>query len=269
MMLFRALSRLGPFIALPLLLSACTTALPLQGGGQPGDDETLSLEHARKALTEAELCCTRFSQFDFSQALPSKPEPFTMGPKRPVADFNGARSWFLAFHLPPDMKLPYGILFKSTLTGTWLHHSYLFAPSVVLLNAAYQPLRVKDVQLCEYMGWTRATSGAFGHITVKNPDARYLVVYTSGNQLGSSTYWEQSPTAFSTTAPVQMASSGDFQITHGPNGELYVGKLTDQYRQTVEDAICGKPDDSGDGVISVLQRALWSDNPPSSTPGKS
>lgn len=263
-MLYRAFSRLAPLI-FPLLLTACATALPLQGGGHPGDDETLSLDHAREALTDAELCCTNFSQFDFSHVLPAKLKRFTMGPERPVADFNGSRSWFLAFRLPADLKPPYGVLFKSTLTGTWLHHSYLFAPSVVLLNAAYMPLRVEDVQLCEYMGWTRATSGAFGHITVKNPDARYLVVYTSGNQLGSSTYWEQSPTAFSTTAPVQMASSGDFQITHGPNGELYVGKLTDKYRQTVEDAICGKPDDGGDGVISALQRALSSTAPAANT----
>lgn len=264
-MLFRALSRLAPLL-LPLLLTACATSLPLQGGGQPGDDETLSLDRAREALADADLCCKHFSQFDFSHALPSKLKRFTMGPERPVADFNGARSWFLAFHLPADLKPPYGILFKSTLTGTWLHHSYLFAPSIVLLDAAYLPLRVEDVQLCEYMGWTRATSGAFGHITVKNPDARYLVVYASGKQLANSTYWEQSPTAFSTTAPVQMASSGDFQITHGPNGELYVGKLTDKYRQTVQDAICGKPDDDADSsLISTLHRALSSAAAPATT----
>lgn len=255
-MLSRVLSRLC-LLALPLaLLAACSHLPPLQGG-HPGDAEASSLNHSRQALATADLCCTRFSQFDFSQPLPSHLKRFVIGPKRSAADFGGSRSWFLAFRLPDGESLPYDVLFKSTLTGRWLHYSYLFAPSVVVLDAAYRPLRIRDIQLCEYMGWTKSTSGAFGHFTVKDPAARYLVVYTSGDQLSSSTYWEQSPTAFSAQSPVQMASAGSFQIPHGPNGTVYVGKLTDQYRKTVDDAICGKPDTSDNlGLIPELRNML-------------
>ncbi|HEX7342226.1 MAG TPA: MalM family protein [Rhodanobacteraceae bacterium] len=259
-MLHRTLPRLG-LVILPLLLAACATGLPLHAS-HPGDAETSSLTQARTALAKAPLCCTQFSQFDFSHTLPDKLKRFTIGPKRPVADFNGSRSWFLAFQLPDDDKTPYDVLFKSTLTGRWLDHSYLFAPSVVLLDAAYQPLRTQDVQLCEYMGWTRAKSGAFGHVTVKNPDARYLVVYSSGAQLTGNTYWEQSPTTFSTNQPVQMASSGSFQIPHGPNGVLYVGKLTNDYRKTVNNAICGQPNaNAATGVFSMLGHLLHRSHP--------
>ncbi|HET7300341.1 MAG TPA: hypothetical protein VFJ01_06760 [Oleiagrimonas sp.] len=257
-MSIRVFVRLGLPVLLPLLVAACAGS-PLKGG-RPGDDETTSLNHARQTLATAELCCTQFSQFDFGKALPSHPERFQINDKLPVADFGGSRSWFLAFHLPDDMDQPIDVLFKSRLSGRWLHHSYLFAPSVVVLDDAYVPLRIKDIQLCEYMGWTHATSGAFGHITIKDPAARYLVVYTSGNQLSSSTYWEQSPTAFSTTAPVQMASSGSFQIPHGPNGVIYVGKLTDRYRKSVDNAICQKPGTQGDGVLSTLRKAFLSDS---------
>lgn len=259
MMFTRALQRTGLFV-LPLLLAACATGLPLHGG-QPGHEESNSLDHARAALSKADLCCMHFSQFDFSHSLPDHLKRFSIGPKQPVADFDGSRSWFLAFQLPQQATLPYGVLFKSTLAGRWLHHSYLFAPSVVLLDASYRPLRTKDIELCEYMGWTSATSGAFGHIKVTNPAARYLVVYSSGAQLAGSTYWEQSPTTFSANQPVNMASSGSFQIPHGPNGVLYVGKLTDRYRKTIDNAICGKPDpDAGDGLFSELRRLLGPDN---------
>ncbi len=245
-------------LALPLLITAC--ALPPLKSGHPGDAEVASLTHARQALAHAEPCCTRFAQFDFDTALPDHPKRYRIDDKLPVADFGGSRSWFLAFHLPDDASVPYEVLFKSTLNGRWLHHSYLFAPSVVVLDAAFAPLRIKDIPLCEYMGWTQSTSGAFGHFTIQNPRARYLVVYTSGNQLAGSTYWEQSPTAFSTTAPVEMAASGSFQIPHGPNGVIYVGKLTDKYRKSIDNAICAKRDAQGDGVLSTLRKALLTDD---------
>ncbi len=243
-------------IILSLALAACAGS-PLKQG-EPGASEAASLENARQSLADAELCCTAFSQFDFSKPLPKSLERFRIGPKRPVADFGGSRSWFLAFHLPENAPSPLEVLFKSTLTGRWLHHSYLFAPSVVVLDAAYRPLRIEDIELCEYMGWTESTSGAFGHVTIDNPAARYLVVYTSGRQLGSTTYWEQSPTAFSTQSPVEMASSGSYQIAHGPNGTLYVGKLTDEYRKTVDHAICHKPENRGEGVLKTLRNVFMS-----------
>jgi hypothetical protein len=255
-MSIRSFFRFG-LLLVPLLLAACATISPLDGGS-PGDKEARTLSDARKALSSADLCCTEFSQFDFDKALPDHPERFKINHKLPVADFGGSRSWFLAFHLPNEMSVPYEVLLKSTVAGRWLHHSYLFAPSVAVLDGAYRPLRVKDIELCEYMGWTDTTSGAFGHFTIKNPQARYLVVYTSGDQLAGSTYWEQSPTAFSTNQPVEMASSGSFQIPHGPNGVVYVGKLTRKYRSSVEDAICKSSDTqiNGDGVISTLRRVF-------------
>lgn len=240
-------------LTLPLILMACAGS-PLKKG-EPGAAEAASLDQARQALAGAELCCTQFSQFDFNEPLPQSLERFKIGAKRPVADFGGSRSWFLAFHLPDTdaAERPLEVLFKSTLTGRWLHHSYLFAPSVVILDAAYRPLAIKDVELCEYMGWTESTSGAFGHIVIDDPTARYFVVYSSAEQLQSSTYWEQSPTAFSTQSPVEMASSGSYQIPHGPNGTLYVGKLTEQYRKTVDNAICHKPENTGDGLLRTLR----------------
>ncbi|HET7358750.1 MAG TPA: hypothetical protein VFJ04_01260 [Rhodanobacteraceae bacterium] len=238
-------------LALALLLGACSSA-PRKDTASHADP----LAAARKALATATPCCNHFSDFDFAQTLPSRPKRFTVGPGLPMADFNGSRSWFLAFRLPDDAKLPYQVLLKSVLTGRWLHTSYLYAPTVVLLDAGFRPLHTEDVQLCEYIGWTQATSGAFGHFGIDDPAARYLVVYSSGSQLAGSTYWEQSPAAFSAEAPVKMASTGSFQIPHGPDGTLFVGMLTPHFQKVIDGAICGKPKEHATGVLSTLRSVI-------------
>jgi hypothetical protein len=240
-------------LVLALLLGACSSAPPPRAQAVPSGDPVVD---ARAALAAATPCCDHFAEFDFGQELPPKPKRFAIGPDLPVADFNGSRSWFLTFRLPPKLDEPYQVLVKSDLTGRWLHTSYLFAPTVVLLDAGFQPLHTEDVQLCEYIGWTSKTSGAFGHFTIDDPAARYLVVYSSASQLAGSTYWEQSPTAFSAEAPVKMVSTGSFQIPHGPDGTLYVGLLTDHYQKVIDGAICGKPRASAGGVLSTLRTVL-------------
>lgn len=208
-------------------------------------------------LDQTEPCCTRFSQFDFTHPLPEKPKRHEIKPGLPVADFNGTRSYFLTFILPQKHKLPYRIVLKSEVVGRWLESGYLFAPSVVVLDSTYRPLQNTDVKQCEYIGWSTATSGALGSISIESPRARYLVVYTSGEQLSSSTYWEQSPTTFSADAPVKMAASGSFQIPHGPDGPLYVGVMTPRYAKAAAEAICGKrTQNNAPGVLSTLRSLI-------------
>lgn len=248
-------------IIFTMLLAACAGVSAL-----PGSPAAAGSKHTRKTamaqLHETPVCCGSFADFHFKQDLPAHPQPINIGPGRPVANFNGTRSYFASFKLPTHHTLPYSILLKSDLSGGhWLHSSYLFAPSVVLLDSRYRLLRTKDVHLCEYMGWTSATSGAFGSVTVNNPGARYLVIYSSGRQLRSSTYWEQSPANFSASEPVQMASSGSYQIPHGPNGRLYVGMLTPRYEDVLSEAICGKPRPSSGGVLSTLRSIMQPSQP--------
>jgi hypothetical protein len=152
------------------------------------------------------------------------------------------------------------VALKADLNGRWLHASYLFAPTVVVLDEAFQPIDTRDVQLCEYMGWSEQSSGAFGSVSVDSDKARYLVVYSSGKQQTGDTYWEQSPATFSADAPVQMNSQGSFRIPHGPDGTLWVGLMTHSFQKAVDNAVCGKPS-QGNGVLDTLRGTLpvpWS-----------
>jgi len=222
---------------------------------RPPEENTTALDQAKAALQQATPCCSSFADFSYQTLLPWRPKRFELGPGSMVASINGERSYFLSFRLPPDTKLPYRIAIKSELNGRWLRASYLFAPTVTLLDEAFQPVSSEDISLCEHMGWTSETTGAFGSVKVTSKQARYLVLYSSAKQQADSTYWEQSPAAFSAEAPVKMAAAGSFRIPHGPDGTVWVGLMNKSFEDAVDSAICGKAP-KGEGVLNTLRTAL-------------
>ncbi|WP_266169625.1 MalM family protein [Dyella subtropica] len=250
-----------PVIALLLLsltlpLGACHTAKILVPPNlRPPEESSTALDQAKAALQQATPCCSSFADFSFQTTLPWSPKPFELGPGSMVASLNGERSYFLSFRLPADTKLPYRVGLKSELNGRWLRASYLFAPTVTLLDEAFQPISTEDVGLCEHMGWTSESTGAFGSVKVTSKQARYLVLYSSAKQQAGSTYWEQSPAAFSAEAPVKMAAAGNFRIPHGPDGSVWIGLMNKTYADAVDNAICAKAQ-KGEGVLNTLRTAL-------------
>lgn len=223
----------------------------------PSADATDALKLARQQLQQATPCCSSFADFSYRRPLPWRPQRFILGAGSTAANLNGTHSYFVAFRLPQHVKLPYRVAMKSELNGRWLHASYLFAPSVVVLDEAFQPLRTKDVNLCEHVGWSAETTGAFGSVAVTSKQARYLLVYSSAAQQAGSTYWEQSPASFSTAtaATLQMNSSGSFSIPHGPDGSLWLGMMDSTYAKAIDSAICSKPS-KGQGILSNLRDAF-------------
>jgi hypothetical protein len=230
----------------------------------PAEDTAAALKLSKQQLQQASPCCSSFADFSYQNMLPWQPQKFTLGSGSMVANLNNAHSYFLAFRLPDSAKLPYRIVLKSELNGRWLHSSYLFAPTVVLLDAGFQPISTDDINLCEHMGWGNETTGAFGSLEVNSDKARYLLVYSSAAQQSGKTYWEQSPQAFSTTAStpttVQVDNTNSFSVPHGPDGTVWVGMMNKTYAKAVDSAICKKPA-PGDGVLNTLRATLplpWS-----------
>ncbi|GAB2584307.1 hypothetical protein ISP15_08415 [Dyella jejuensis] len=252
--------RLLFLLAFVLLLGAChSVKLPLPTNLLPQSPPPRTLADAKKALEQATPCCTSFADFSYLTRLPWRPQQFELGSGTPVAAINGVHSYFLSFVLPADVKLPYKIGLKSELVGrSVMSSSYLFAPTVVQLDDAFQPIDSSDVKLCEYMGWTNSDSGAFGSVEVTDKRARYLVVYSSGKQQSNNTYWEQSASTFSTdssSTPAAVTTGGSYKIAHGPDGTVWVGLMDRSYAEAVNKAVCGKAP-QGDGVLHSLRTDL-------------
>lgn len=234
-------------------------ALPLDGTPPP------SREAAMKQLQTATPCCHNWADLPFHDALPDEPREFTIDKFSPVAELDGDRTHFLTFVLP-DYKKPYRVVFQAQPSARHLGSSFLLAPTVTVLNADYQTLTTANVALCVYFSWRPSMSGAFGAVTVDNPDARYLVVTTSKKQLASTTYWAQSPTSFSNVnvpsksplAGIQSAApvtSGNFKVPHAPAGILTLGRMTRPYADAVDNGLCGKPK-AGAGLLPEIGHAL-------------
>jgi hypothetical protein len=258
------LPAIAAVLALATLLGGCHTAKALLPPNlrPPSENTGDALKLAQLQLMQASPCCSSFADFSYRNMLPWQPQRFVLGNGSMVANLGGTQSYFLAFRLPTEAKLPYDVALKSELNGRWLHASYLFAPTVVLLDEAFQPIRSEDIGLCEHMGWSDETSGAFGSLKIDNPQARYLLVYSSAEQQSGKTYWEQSPASISssTTASLKMNSAGSFSIPHGPDGALWIGMMNKTYEKAIQKAIC-KQASKGGGVLNTLRTALplpWS-----------
>ena len=275
--MFRRSGRLARLAAASMLLIAlcgCHAAKVLIPPNlRPAENAETVRKVAVQALQNATPCCSSLADFSYRRMLPWQPKSFTLGPGSMVANLDGTHSYFLAFRLPVGTKLPYRIALKSDLNGRWLHSSYLFAPTMVLLDSGFQPILKKDVQLCEHMGWSSETTGAFGSLEVTQAQARFLLVYSSAAQQAGSTYWEQSPASFSTTATLKMGSAGSFHVPHGPDGTIWVGMMDKVYSDAIDSAICKKAV-AGDGVLKTLHGAMpalpWGkrkQTPPSTTVG--
>ena len=237
-----------------VLLAGCHSVQTLLPPNfRPPAETGNSRDAAMQKLLQATPCCSSFADFSYQHMLPWQPQKFTLGSGSMVANLNGTHSYFLAFRLPTDAKLPYRVALKSELNGRWLHTSYLFAPTIVLLDSGFQPIRSKDIGLCEHMGWGEETTGAFGSFKIASDKAHYLLVYSSADQQAGKTYWEQSPASFSTTtaATLQMSSTGSFSIPHGPDGSLWIGVMNSTYQKAIDSAVCGKAP-TGNGLLNDL-----------------
>jgi maltose operon periplasmic protein len=259
-------------LALTVLLGGCHTAKNFIPPNlrPPSEDSGDNLKQAVKQLQDASPCCSSFADFSYENMLPWQPQKYVMGVGSMVANLNGAHSYFLAFRLPENVKLPYRVAVKSELNGRWLHQAYLFAPTIVQLDDGFQPISSDDLGLCEHMGWSDETTGAFSSFTVTSPKARYLLVYSSAAQQNGKTYWEQSPVSVNNTsaASLQMNSTGSFSVPHGPDGAVWVGMMNKTYAKAVESAICKKAT-AGDGLLNTLRTSLpipWTNDKSSKSP---
>lgn len=257
--------RIPVSIVATLLLAGCTHSIKLPLLGTIDNTPPPSRDAAMKRLKAKAPCCHAWADLPFHDTLPSEPREFTVDHFSPVAVLDNEPTHFLTFVLP-KYKKSYRVVFQTEPSARHLGNSFLFAPTVTLLNANYEPISRTDVSLCVYINWRPSMSGGFGAIKIDNPDVQYLVVTTSRKQLAAATYWAQSPTSFSNVnvpsasafasiKPATPVTSGNFNVPHGPEGTLYLGKMTPAYAAAVDNGLCGKPQ-SGPGLLPELKQSL-------------
>jgi hypothetical protein len=244
-----------------ILLAGCAQVIHPPTSPTRPRPRKAALQHLKAATP----CCQVWADLPFHDQLPTRPRAFTIDRFSPVASLDGTHTHFLTFVLP-KFKHPYRVVFQTRPTARHLGDSSLLAPTVTALNADYKPIASHNVSLCVYINWRPSMSGAFGAVTISNPDAQYLVVTTSKKQLAETTYWAQSPTSFNnvnvpsmggfaSVASAAPVSDGSFYLPHTPDGTLYVGRMTPSYADAVDNGLCGEPQADA-GLLPELRKAL-------------
>lgn len=163
------------FLAISALFISCTSPVP---------------SHIA-ALDESPVTSLSYENLQFEKLPAPGNVAFEVSSALPVLEFNTGKSFVKAFELPEAGK-PIAIRLRSYLVGSFdIKRTYIFAPSVILLDKKYRTIRHIDQSKFEYAvpsltettGY-RAMLEGYIFIEGEKPKEKYLIVYTKHSQLG-------------------------------------------------------------------------------------
>lgn len=129
--------------------------------------------------TNAEVCCSDFSQFPYAQLNDNEDLKFDIDLGSPVGTFPTGNSHFAAFRFS-DRSAEMVV----TLSSKMINDS-VFAPEVVLLDSNFQPvktLKFDDFKIQASDLFTRTSY--VERVTVDASETPFMVIYTPVDQLG-------------------------------------------------------------------------------------
>lgn len=200
-------------IAVVILVSSCASPVP----------------RFINELANTRICCERFSDMPYEKLSLKEDATFAIDEKSPVYEFKTGKSFFKAFELPCSEQ-PYSISLRSYLTGFDYRTSYIFVPSVVLLNENFQIIRVIDQAHFEFAMPGFAEGQNFnamleGFIDVVSQGAkeRYMIIYMDRTLWGKKvTMYRQTtiPIFISSIMATVPAGRKAFQVPASPVGRI-------------------------------------------------
>ncbi|MFQ5598613.1 MAG: MalM family protein [Nitrospiria bacterium] len=141
-------------------------------------------------------CCTSMAEFRYEPLPSEEPVTFRLDENSDSFVFQSGKSYFKAFQLP-EKEVPYHIQVKSFALGETIDKAHIFYPQVALLDGGFTVLKqsapedfvVKKAGLKETasISWGLLRLKLEGTIFVDMPNAKYLVVYTTKELMGTRT----------------------------------------------------------------------------------
>jgi maltose operon protein len=173
-------------------------------------------------LRGAQPCCADFAAIRYADLHIGETRLVSISSGDPAFQFDSGKSYFAAYALPASgqtLRLTVESYMQSTLQSPTTGDQYLFAPRILLLDAAHRPLRAvePDLRRVSYVPVTEfgATAG-LGWKLVLHEDmaagdgARYAIVHTTDRLLAQ------------TTTVSSPYSAAQRDLPHSPTGRLRV-----------------------------------------------
>lgn len=181
-----------------------------------------TLVEKSEQLRDAQPCCADLGGIRFADLQIGDVQLHSISAGDPVFHFDTGKSYFAAFRLPARgeaVRLSVESYMQSTLQSPTAGDQYIFAPRILLLDAAYRPLRAvePDLRRVAYVPVTEfAATGGLGwklmvHVDIGPGDAaRHAIVHTTDGLLAQ------------TTTVSSPYSAAQRDLPHSPTGRLRV-----------------------------------------------
>jgi maltose operon protein len=145
----------------------------------------------------APVCCASVNEFHFERISPEEKTSFDLNENSPAYQFDSGKSYFKAFILPSAAG-PYTITVQSYMFGESIDVAYIFAPQIVTLNEAFEPVRRTDPAIfrLKKAGFAETAKQTWGlmyklegqvSFSEENRDEKYLIIFTTSELLKART----------------------------------------------------------------------------------
>jgi maltose operon protein len=149
-------------------------------------------QQAVQSLRDAKVCCQSMAGFQYEPLPEGKRVDFQLDASSPAFRFESGKSFFKAFSLPKK-QVPYYVRIRSFGLGETIKAAHIFYPQLALLDEHYRVVAKNDpgAVFVKKAGMTETASVSWTALGIKfddalqvdNPDARYVVVYTTDEML--------------------------------------------------------------------------------------
>jgi maltose operon protein len=149
-------------------------------------------QQAMDSLRDATECCQSMADFRYEPLPEGKRVDLQLNASSPAFRFESGKSFFKAFSLP-EKRLPYYVRIKSFALGETIKTAHIFYPQAALLDEHYRMVAKNDpaavfvtkagIAETASVSWTALGIKFEDALPVNQPDARYVVIYTTDEML--------------------------------------------------------------------------------------
>ncbi|OLO02688.1 MalM family protein [Salinicola socius] len=199
-----------PLSTLLFALAGCST--PLMAPQAP----TIPAQQGQQALSSAPDCCASLASLPYQPLTARETLTLDFTPQTPVHDFGDGKSFFQAFELPRHAG-PVALSVTSP-----IRDGQVFAPTIMVLDAAFQPVRKLSSDSLEVRRPTGFSSARLdGQFSLMpGPDAQYVVIYSSEQDRRGSTSYESEAKAYARVRGLAEPAGPDPRAEHAATGQV-------------------------------------------------
>lgn len=147
------------------------------------------LSQSNFSLSQASSCCSNFSEFNYISLSKSSSKEVEVNASAQAFLFKEGKSFFKAFELPDGINARTVRIQSWNVVpdeGAFINARFTFDPIVLFLDQNFNEIEhLSNFSMSVFQGFTMDGREASFRMTGRRSQARYMVVYTNPNRIGT------------------------------------------------------------------------------------